>query len=476
MLARLLRSPLTRLFLLALLLRLVPVILAIRLPIGLDDMFQYDMLARSLAAGEGFRWYAQADLDLIRSYIDLNFVAGDYDPRGVLTSFRAPGYPAFLALIYLVSGLQWRFFAARLAQAVLGAALAPLTYAIARRVFPEHEKTANWAGVAMAVYPMLVIYPLALATETLFIPLVTAGLLALLLAAEKGQARYFLLAGALFGYAILTRSVIFAFVGLAFPWILFATKERRGALIFLLAALILVLPWTVRNTLLYDRFTFVENSLGYNLHMGYHPEGTGTFQYGISLELLPYLDDGQRNELGMQAGLRFIRQDPGRVPYLMLRKFGYFFGLERRALEYFYSNNFFGHIPALPLAALYLLLTLPFAVLSLLAAFALPLIQWTKERLLLLLFMGGYLLPHIFLLAEDRFHLALVPALAVLAAHSWNSRRQFWTQALSDRPRLILALVLAALLCLNWGTELYRDADKLITLFGPHGNRSFFPY
>jgi hypothetical protein len=27
-----------------------------------------------------------------------------------------------------------------------------------------------------------------------------------------------------------------------------------------------------------------------------------------------------------------------------------------------------------------------------------------------------------------------------------------------------------------WGLELWRDAGKLALLFGPNGNRSFFPY
>ena len=84
----------TRLFLLAFILRLIPVLFSIGLPIGLTDMFQYDMLARSLVAGNGFRWYAQEDLDLINSSIDPgvfpDFIVEDYDPRGVLTSFRAP--------------------------------------------------------------------------------------------------------------------------------------------------------------------------------------------------------------------------------------------------------------------------------------------------------------------------------------------------------------------------------------------------
>src|SRR3989304_7927934 len=103
-----------RCFLLAFVLRLIPVLLSYNLGIGLDDMFQYDMLARSLVAGEGYRWYSEPDLNLIQRYIDIGVDTENYDPRGVLTSFRAPGYPVFLALIYLASGLEQRFFAARL--------------------------------------------------------------------------------------------------------------------------------------------------------------------------------------------------------------------------------------------------------------------------------------------------------------------------------------------------------------------------
>ncbi len=466
----------SKLFLLALVLRLVPVLFAIHLPIGLDDMFQYDMLARSLASGNGYRWYAQPDLDLIKSYVDVNFVAENYDPRGILTSFRAPGYPFLLAGVYAISGLEWRFFAGRLVNALLGAALAPLTYLLGRRLFPKVEKAARFAGIALAVYPLLVIYPLALATENLFFPLVAAGLLVLLRASQSGRDRDYLLAGALLGAATLTRSVIFGFVGLAVLWVWFALRQRRGALLFAAAVAVLVVPWTIRNTLLEGRFTFVENSLGYNLHMGYHPQGTGTFQYGISLELVPYLDDGLRNELGTQAALRFIREDPGRVPYLILRKAGYFFALERRALSYFYSNNFFGHIPTLPLAGLFLLFTLPFPIISSLAALALPFVKWTKERLLILLFLGGYLLPHLLLMAEERFHLVMVPVLAVLAGYAWYSRAKIVAAAKVSRPRLVLAMVLLALLWLNWGMELWRDADKLALLFGPDGNHAGFSY
>ncbi|MEX2144621.1 MAG: glycosyltransferase family 39 protein [Anaerolineales bacterium] len=461
---------------LALLLRLVPVLFTIQLPIGLDDMFQYDMLARSLVSGNGFRWYSQEDIDLVNNYVDLDFIVEDYDPRGVLTSFRAPAYPAFLAAVYSVSGLEWRLFGARLAQAALGATLSPLSFLLARRLFPKQGEIARFAGTTLALFPLLILYPLALATENLFIPLTLAATVALLRAAHSSRRRDFLLAGALFGLATLTRSVIFAFVGFAVLWIWFAAHQRRGALFFLLAVLAFVLPWTVRNSLLHDGFSFVENSLGYNLHMGFHPEGTGSFQYGISLELVPYLDDGLRNDLGVQAGLGFIQHDPGRVPQLMLNKLGYFFSLERRALTYFYSNNFFGYIPSFPLLGLFLLFILPFPLLATLAALAIPFVRVNKERLLIYLLIGGYLLPHLLLVAEDRFHMALVPMLAVFSGAAWVNRAQFWAAAKANRRLLAVALLLAGLLLLNWGAELWRDADKLAILFGPGGNQAGFSY
>src|SRR5690606_7501758 len=86
-----------KIYLVALALRLIPVLAARGLGIGLDDMFQYDMLARSLAQGHGFRWYAEVDLKQLASFVDFDLSsAREYDPLlGVPTSFRAPLYPFF---------------------------------------------------------------------------------------------------------------------------------------------------------------------------------------------------------------------------------------------------------------------------------------------------------------------------------------------------------------------------------------------
>ena len=125
------RSFAFRIFIVALVLRLIPVI-ARGLGIGLDDMFQYDMLARSIASGNGFRWYAKEDLNQLASFVEFDLSSvKEYDPDPWHShSFRAPLYPRFLAIVYFFSGTGFsRFFAARLAQAIfLGAPLAPFTY------------------------------------------------------------------------------------------------------------------------------------------------------------------------------------------------------------------------------------------------------------------------------------------------------------------------------------------------------------
>ncbi|MCK6540190.1 MAG: hypothetical protein L6Q26_09040, partial [Anaerolineales bacterium] len=165
-----------RIYVVALILRLIPVFLARDLGIGLDDMFQYDMLARSLAQGHGFRWYAQADLDRFASFLTFDLSSlENYDPAlGVPTSFRAPLYPIFLAIVYFFNGIDpSRFFAARLTQAIfLGAPLAPLTYFVAKRLFglkvlapvssTASLPTPKIAAWIVAAYPLLLVYPLGL--------------------------------------------------------------------------------------------------------------------------------------------------------------------------------------------------------------------------------------------------------------------------------------------------------------------------
>ncbi len=479
-----------RIFLVALVLRLVPVIALRSMGIGLDDMFQYDMLARSLATGNGYRWYAYEDLKMLEPYVEFDLSSVDYDPvRGVPTSFRAPLYPTFLALVYWVTGIgSGRFLAARLVQTLLGAALAPLTFAVARNLFPSvSPETARWrdraavlSAWAVACYPLLILYPFGLATENLFFPLVLLSFLFLLKSADKASLANFLLAGLFLALASLTRSVVLPFAGLAVLWAWFSLKHRRGAIALALVLLVVIAPWIVRNSLLHHKLTGIESSMGYNLYVGYHPDSNGSFTFGVSLDLLPILDDAERDRVGTQQALMFIWDDPGRFLPLALNRLSFFFGLEKRVLMYFYANNFLGYIPTAPFLLAALVMFLTFVLVAGSAPVGLALLPARPKTILLWMLLLAYLLPHVFILSEDRFHLTIVPLLAVLAAYcwagGWKSIRERWARAGSGKAALIVAALTVALLLSNWGWELWRDADKLSQLFGPNGNTLYWPY
>jgi len=495
-----------RIFIIALVLRLIPILLARGMGIGLDDMFQYDMLARSLSQGHGFRWYAQADLDRFASFLtfDLSNLK-DYDPSlGIPTSFRAPLYPAFLAVVYFFSGLDFsRFFAARLAQAIfLGAPLAPLTYLIAVRlsspIFPDEmedgrhlhrtqaqvrkkvERVARTAAWIVAAYPLLLVYPLGLGTENPFFVLLLASFLFLLLSIEKPTTLNFLLSGLFLGLTALTRSVILPFAGLAVLWAWSSLKQKCGAVLVAVAFAVTISPWIVRNSLLHHKLTGIETSMGYNLYLSYYPKGNGSFVFGPSLDLLPILDDAERDKFGTERAIEFIKSEPDRVIPLAINRLGFFFGLEKRVLMYFYSNNIIGFVPLPLLLGISAILLLPFAVIFTSAALGLPLLRWKSEHILLGLLFVGYILPHILILSEDRFHLALVPFIAILAAQFWvsgfGSLSVRWGESLIGKILVISSVVILFFLFLNWGIELAHDWDKIAQLLGPNGNETYFPY
>jgi len=487
-----------RIYVIALVLRLIPVFLARGLGIGLDDMFQYDMLARSLASGNGFRWYAHEDLNQLAAFVDFDLSSvKEYDPiLGIPTSFRAPLYPTFLAIVYSFSGTGFsRFFAARLAQAILlGAPLAPLTYWVAQPLFPlssfmpsskeerakKIERPARVSAWIIACYPMLLIYPLGLGTENPFFILLLISFFFLLSSIDRPTAFRFLLSGFFLGLTALTRSVILPFVGLAILWTWFILKQRRGAMLMALAFALTIAPWVIRNSLLHHRLTGIETSMGYNLYLGYYPQGNGSFVFGPSLDLLTILDDAERDKIGTQKALEFIRAQPERFIPLAINRLGFFFGLEKRVLMYFYGNNIIGYIQLPLLLTISGILLLPFVFISISAGFGLAYLRWKPEHILLCLLFIGYILPHVLILSEDRFHLALVPYIAILASQFWINGfaplRVRWYESRKGQLMVTMALLAVFLLIINWNFELTHDADKIAQLLGPDGNQSYFPY
>ncbi len=374
---------------------------------------------------------------------------------------------------------------------MLGAPLAPLTYLVALRLssflFPEEtkderrkrtERIARLAAWIVAVYPLLLVYPLGLGTENPFFVLLLASFLFLLLSLEQPTAPRLLLSGLFLALTALTRSVILPFALAAFGLIFFLHGKRT--LLGVLSFALVITPWIVRNSLLHHKLTGIETSMGYNLYLGYHPKGNGSFVFGPSLDLLTILDDAERDRIGTEKALEFIKAQPERIVPLAVNRLGFFFGLEKRVLMYFYSNNILGFVPLPLLLTILAILLLPFAAISTSAALGLSLLRWKPGQILLGLLFISYILPHVFILSEDRFHLALVPYMAILASQFWVSGfgtlSARWNESMAGKILVTIGVACVFLLLLNWGLELNRDWDKIAQLLGPNGNTSYFPY
>ena len=196
-------------------------------------------------------------LDLARN---LAFHHSFSEVTGVPTASRPPLYPLLIAAFWWTSNAP--VTAVILVQCIFGAASAVLVYLIARDRF-DH-RVAFIAAIAFSLAPMTVHYTAVILTETLFTFLI---LLAIFFwGRDRGVA-----AGLAFGFAGLTRSVVFPFIvclpllALLAPW----RRNRRLYLLIVVAALSVPAVWTIRNVIVFRKFIFVQSGgYGTNLFAG----------------------------------------------------------------------------------------------------------------------------------------------------------------------------------------------------------------
>jgi hypothetical protein len=141
-------------------------------------------------------------------------------------------------------------------------------------------------------------------------------------------------------------------------------------------------------------------------------------------------------------------------------------------LIYFYGNGFLGRWPGWLLGLVLLLAWVPLMVLAPAGAVGLacgPLERRTGLVALLVVYYTG---AHVLIMAEPRFHVPLLPVVAVLAAYAFTARP--WRRSRPWQRGVAIALVV--LLLANWGLALVRDWHTLAALFGPDGTHLGLPY
>jgi len=228
---------------------------------GLWDMFEMANLARSLAIGHGFS-----------------------DPYGVATGPSAltpPVYPWIVSLVFRAFGVF--SYASGFVMVTFNSVFSALTcwtiYRIARRLF--NETVAVWSGWLWALSPFAVYYSVDWIWETCLSAFLLSLLFLLTLEMEGNRrlSSWFAYA-VVWGIAALTNTAILAWLPFSGCWL--AYRLHRSGKRFLTPVLfsaavfwLTLMPWLVRNYVVFGKPVFIRDNFGNELRVGNNPLSEG---------------------------------------------------------------------------------------------------------------------------------------------------------------------------------------------------------
>ncbi len=309
-----------------------------KIPLGISDAGSYFYLGRNIAAGRGY----------IRPYDFLFY------KKSIPTAEFPPLYPTFLAGVHLL-GITTPT-GQKLATSVLGAGIVILIGLIGRRV--AGPLVGLVAALLAAFYPVFVASDGGIASETLYGVLIAGFLLAFLAALDRPAAWRWVLVGALVGFAALTRSEAAALYIFVIAPVLLLSRKRLGPGWFgalralglaVLASLVVVTPWLIRDRVATKAFVPISNNsgtmlAGANCPEAYYSHHLGQWLYScVQRDGKPGTTEVQQATIYRDRGQNYARDHAGRLPYVaavrVLRTWGVWDFRDEINLESFESRD-----------------------------------------------------------------------------------------------------------------------------------------
>lgn len=299
-----------------------------RPPQGLNDPALYMLFSDFIADGKG---YIRPPADVPGAY------SGPNDPNlrsaGHEIAYYPVGYPASVGGLKKLGDIMWwgrSTFSVKMANGVYGALTSVIIFLLATRLFDRRIGFA--AGALHAVFPGQIFYTGTILSEPLFTMLWMLGLLVLLWNPWKREGlpwQQLFAGGLILSAATMTRGITLAFpIVLLAIWI-FQTGSWKLALkqtaIVWLGIAVLIVPWSVRNSLAFGTIVGPSTNLGDDLCIGNYYGAQGAFTIeGPCFEGHegdpPHVVELERNREGVRIAIEDVVSHPLRMPKLVAQK------------------------------------------------------------------------------------------------------------------------------------------------------------
>jgi 4-amino-4-deoxy-L-arabinose transferase-like glycosyltransferase len=383
-------------------------------------IFLFAVLVRVIVIGGTIGFYTPAVAEpaadsRIHFTLVQNLLAGRGFSLQGPTAITPPLYVFFLAGVYRAFGSP---AAVRVIQALLGGLACVLLYGVARRL--ADPRTALVAGVVMVAHPLSAYLAGLHLTENLFLIFILLVVLQSTAVARRPSPGAAFLLGVLVGLAALTRAVYLFFIPLLLPWAMsqWGWRAPRAYRVFAVAtagAVLVILPWTLRNYAVLHELIPVQSNGGMVFWAGNNPLADGGMIWpsrGTWTNGAPP-DDGMygwrnrslaaENRIYLQTAFAWIREHPRDYAHLLGRKLGRLYGFAR-------AND--SPSPKIPVAAD---LAQAAFLLTALAGGLLAAPRWREFAILFLLVVFTNVTTLLFS-GGTRYSLPMIPALIVFAA------------------------------------------------------------
>jgi hypothetical protein len=266
--------------------------------------WEYGEIAKNVLADRGFSFYY-----ISNDSLDYRF---NPDINPFPSALMAPGYVGFLLPFMEISNNIIRNVLILLTQIIITLVTIFFLFKFTERYFSQ--LSAVFAGVVASISPDFV-YSVISFTPTVLYQCMIIALMAVLYKRKNDSKKADLLMLAVLFSALIYIRYEFSLFVLIYCSLLFIYKRWKYSMILIGLTFILLFPWVIRNTFVFNQFIPLSTGFGLNFYRGNNAEELGSWGNDHITKEIPRLPRNQSFEVSLSQlyyneAVKYIKQKP----------------------------------------------------------------------------------------------------------------------------------------------------------------------